>query len=114
MLRLREESREPFALRLEIERKRRVAAAGLPVSIPDHALRRCCRNCSTWDSRCEDEHPYEFGGSISCGPAEGHLAKPFWIYDFGLKPERGAQALKPWPAPKPSARPRSAPGSRRR
>jgi glutamate dehydrogenase len=92
MLRLRE-SREPFALRLEIDGsdawRVRVFRSASPIT-----LSQVLPQLQHMGLEVEDEHPYEFGGSISCGPAEGHLAKPFWIYDFGLKPVRGAQALE--------------------
>jgi glutamate dehydrogenase len=92
MLRLRE-SREPFALRLEIEGsdawRVRIFRSASPIT-----LSQVLPQLQHMGLEVDDEHPYEFGGSISCGPAEGHLAKPFWIYDFGLKPARGAQALE--------------------
>jgi glutamate dehydrogenase len=92
MLRLRE-SREPFAIRLEIGRhdawRLRIFRSCGPIT-----LSQVLPQLQHMGLEVEDEHPYEFGGSISCGPREGHLAKPFWIYDFGLKPVRGAQALE--------------------
>jgi glutamate dehydrogenase len=92
MLRLRE-SREPFALRLEIgpneSWRLRVFRSSGPIT-----LSRVLPQLQHMGLEVVDEHPYEFGGSISCGPAEGHLAKPFWIYDFGLRPVHGAQALE--------------------
>jgi glutamate dehydrogenase len=95
MLRLRE-SREPFALRLEIDGndawRLRVFRSSSPIT-----LSRVLPQLQHMGLEVEDEHPYEFGGSISCGPAEGHLAKPFWIYDFGLKRQggMGGQAAPP-------------------
>jgi glutamate dehydrogenase len=92
MLRLRE-AREPFAVRLEIDGndawRVRIFRSASPIT-----LSQVLPQLQHMGLEVEDEHPYEFGGSISCGPAEGHLAKPFWIYDFGLKPVRGAQALE--------------------
>jgi glutamate dehydrogenase len=92
MLRLRE-AREPFALRLEIAGsdawRVRIFRSASPIT-----LSQVLPQLQHMGLEVEDEHPYEFGGSISCGPAEGHLAKPFWIYDFGLRPVRGAQALE--------------------
>jgi glutamate dehydrogenase len=84
MLRLRE-TREPFALRLDIapdeQWRLRVFRSAAPVT-----LSRVLPQLQHMGLEVVDEHPYEFGGSISCGPEEGHLAKPFWIYDFGLRP----------------------------
>jgi len=84
MLRLRE-TREPFALRLDTgpdnRWRLRVFRSAAPVT-----LSQVLPQLQHMGLEVVDEHPYEFGGSISCGPREGHLAKPFWIYDFGLRP----------------------------
>jgi len=85
MLRLRE-AREPFALRLDASQWRlRVFRSAAPIT-----LSQVLPQLQDMGLEVVDEHPYEFGGSISCGPTEGHLAKPFWIYDFGLRPMDGA------------------------
>ncbi len=117
MLRLREEG-EPFALRLYIGQVQGVAggargdlggrdespqsggsAGGRPPgqawrlrvfrSAGPITLSRVLPQLQHMGLEVQDEHPYEFGGSLSCGPAERELAKPFWIYDFGLRPQGG-------------------------
>jgi glutamate dehydrogenase len=93
MLRLREEG-EPFALRLDTganpgDWRLRVFRSAGPIT-----LSQVLPQLQHMGLEVVDEHPYEFGGSLSCGPAERELAKPFWIYDFGLRAIRGAQALE--------------------
>jgi glutamate dehydrogenase len=92
MLRLREQG-EPFALRLYIGEddawRLRVYRSSGPIT-----LSRVLPQLQHMGLEVDDEHPYEFGGSLSCGPAERELAKPFWIYDFGLRPVHGARVLE--------------------
>ena len=86
MLRLRE-TREPFALRLDPGPawRLRVFRSSTPIT-----LSQVLPQLQHMGLEVVDEHPYEFGGSIACGPGEGHLAAPFWIYDLGLRPAPGA------------------------
>jgi glutamate dehydrogenase len=107
MLRLREAG-EPFALRLYIGQVVQGGPGGTGGVPPEGALwrlrvfrssgpitlSRVLPQLQHMGLEVDDEHPYEFGGSLSCGPAERELAKPFWIYDFGLRPVHGAQALE--------------------
>ncbi len=82
VLRLREAG-EPFALRLETsdgeQLRLRIFRSAGPITLSD-----VLPQLQHMGLEVVDEHPYEFGGSISCGPGEDHLALPFWIYDFGL------------------------------
>jgi glutamate dehydrogenase len=86
MLRLRE-SGEPFALSLDNSRgdqwRLRVFRSAAPIT-----LSNVLPQLQHMGLEVVDEHPYDFGGSVYCGPGEGHLAAPFWIYDFGLRPAR--------------------------
>ncbi len=96
MLRLRETG-EPFALRLEIVPdggRLRVFRSVSPIT-----LSQVLPQLQHMGLEVVDEHPYEFGGSLSCGPGEGHLAAPFWIYDFGLTRPGGRPAGESGPTP---------------
>jgi glutamate dehydrogenase len=86
MLSLRE-SGEPFALSLDTSRadqwRLRVYRSAAPITLSD-----VLPQLQHMGVEVVDEHPYDFGGSVYCGQDEGHLAAPFWIYDFGLRPAR--------------------------
>jgi glutamate dehydrogenase len=86
MLSLRETG-EPFALSLDNRRgdqwRLRIFRSASPITLSD-----VLPQLQHMGLEVVDEHPYDFGGALFCGPNEGHLAAPFWIYDFGLHPAR--------------------------